>query len=222
MGSDNLFHKRKGKPSNQLNRRTASKEATPVLFIVCEGAKTEPQYFNGLRNLERLSTINVKVCGDCGSAPISVVDHALELFECATKSGEKIEEVFCVFDKDNHESYFRACALIEKSRTNGIPITAVTSIPCFEYWILLHFTYHRAPYQGNGKASIASLVMKDLKPHIAKYEKGMTDVYKLLKPLQADALANSVTALADMDATGQDNPTTQVHLLVSKLLQYAE
>ncbi|MNC80456.1 hypothetical protein D3C75_1332440 [compost metagenome] len=57
------------------------KDTTPTYLIVCEGKKTEPEYFNDLRNYERLASITVKVCGECGSAPISVVEHALQLYK---------------------------------------------------------------------------------------------------------------------------------------------
>lgn len=222
MGSEDLFHKRKGKNSRSLQRRVPAKDATPTYLIVCEGKKTEPDYFNDLRNHERLSSITVKVCGECGSAPISVVEHALHLYQESRKTGETLEQVFCIFDKDDHESFFRACALIEKSHKNNIPITAVYSIPCFEYWLLLHFQYQRAPFQGKGTASVGGVVCKQVQAHIKGYTKGIKGLYAQLKEKQADAIANSQRAIADTNSTGQDNPSTHIHTLVEKLLIYSE
>ena len=222
MGSEDLFHKRKGKNTKSLSRRKALKDSAPTYLIVCEGKKTEPEYFNDLRNYERLASITVKVCGECGSAPISVVEQALQLYNDMIKDGEAIEEVFCVFDKDDHESFFRACALIEKSRKAKIPITAVFSIPCFEYWLLLHFQYNRAPFQGKGNSSIAGTVCKQVRTHIKDYTKGAKGLYASLKARQADAISHSQRAIEDVKATGQDNPSTLVHMLVEQLLKFSE
>jgi hypothetical protein len=198
------------------------KDSAPIYLIVCEGKKTEPEYFNDLRNHERLASITVKVCGECGSAPISVVEHAIQLYKDMTKEGETVEGIFCVFDKDNHESFFRACALIEKSKKENMPITAVFSIPCFEYWLLLHFQYNRAPFQGKGNASIAGVVCKQVQAHIKGYTKGAKGLYAKLKCKQADAISHSQRAIEDVDATGQDNPSTYVHTLVEQLLKYSD
>lgn len=47
-GSDDLFHKRKAKMALDLARRRARRASYDRVLIVCEGAKTEPNY---LRNL---------------------------------------------------------------------------------------------------------------------------------------------------------------------------
>ena len=40
---------------------------TPRILIVCEGAKTEPNYFEGARSYFKLNTANVVVSGESGS-----------------------------------------------------------------------------------------------------------------------------------------------------------
>ncbi len=67
MGSDNLFHKRKAQRAASFVRQKREKPQKPRYLIVCEGEATEPNYFNGLRNIERLPTAHVKICGEeCG------------------------------------------------------------------------------------------------------------------------------------------------------------
>ncbi|MCD6198288.1 MAG: hypothetical protein J7K15_06905 [Deltaproteobacteria bacterium] len=46
MGTDNLFHKRKERKAESLRRRRAMKAPYDVILIVCEGEKTEPNYFS--------------------------------------------------------------------------------------------------------------------------------------------------------------------------------
>jgi hypothetical protein len=51
------------------------------VLIVCEGKKTEPQYFDNMRNELRLKKfVEVHVDGKLGSSdPVSVVDYAILL-----------------------------------------------------------------------------------------------------------------------------------------------
>lgn len=48
MGTDNLFHKRKARPPSSFQRRAARRAPYAKVLIVCEGEKTEPNYFKGL------------------------------------------------------------------------------------------------------------------------------------------------------------------------------
>ena len=59
MGTVNLFHKRKAKAADGLERRKAKRESYDKVLIVCEGEKTEPNYFNELINFYKLNTANV-------------------------------------------------------------------------------------------------------------------------------------------------------------------
>jgi hypothetical protein len=76
MGTDNLFHKRKAKQAKDLQRRQARRAAYDKVLIVCEGEQTEPNYFNELKDYYRLHSANVRVTGECGSDPMSVVGYA--------------------------------------------------------------------------------------------------------------------------------------------------
>lgn len=49
MGTDNLFHKKKKRKAESLRRRRAMKASYDVILIVCEGAKTEPNYFTEVK-----------------------------------------------------------------------------------------------------------------------------------------------------------------------------
>lgn len=64
------------------------------LLIVCEGRKTEPNYFTWLLKKWNLTTVQA-VAPIAGSAAISVVDYAVE----RKKLGD-FDEVWCVFDRE--------------------------------------------------------------------------------------------------------------------------
>ncbi len=102
MGTDNLHHKRKAKQVSRLQRQNAKRKPYDKVLIVCEGEKTEPNYFNELKDHYEINTANIEIDGNCGSSPKSVVNHAINLYtkECDTDNG--FDRVYCVFDKDSH------------------------------------------------------------------------------------------------------------------------
>ncbi len=81
MGTDNFFHKRKAKAASELNRKQAAKPAYAKILMVCEGEKTEPHYFKEVVDHYELSTANVSISGEGGSAPRKVFEHATSLLE---------------------------------------------------------------------------------------------------------------------------------------------
>ena len=63
MGSDDLFRKKKERKTASLLRAKAKLSPYDVVLIVCEGEKTEPNYFEELKDAFRLNNANVKICG---------------------------------------------------------------------------------------------------------------------------------------------------------------
>lgn len=216
MGKDDLHHKRRNRSARDFERRRAQRQQRSRILIVCEGSNTEPHYFDGLLKANSPSTTSVKVCGEeCGSSPKSVVEFAIQVFETDTE----YDEVFCVFDRDNHGSSYReAIRLIEDQKQQGRPFQAIPSIPCFEYWILLHFEYTRQPFHGAGKRSICDNLIRELRRHIEDYDKGRKDIYTLVANDTEKAIEHAKQAEADAADTGSDNPSTQMHMLVRRLL----
>ena len=86
-------------------RRTAGQKAPrSITLIVCEG-ETEQKYFEAARIKYGLTTAEIVLAENTvGAAPISVVRCAEA--KCAEAGG--YDKVFCVFDRDGHESFDRA------------------------------------------------------------------------------------------------------------------
>ncbi|MDD9874841.1 MAG: RloB family protein, partial [Gammaproteobacteria bacterium] len=57
-------------------RRQPERATFPKILIVCEGEKTEPNYFNGLRDELKLSNARVEITGKGASNPMGVVSFA--------------------------------------------------------------------------------------------------------------------------------------------------
>ncbi len=216
MGSEDLHHKRKAKAERELSRRKSKRSSYEKVLIVCEGEKTEPNYFNEQVNHYKLNSANVAVDGKCGSSPKSVFERAKDLARIEERRGDAYDRVYCVFDKDSHASYTQTLIDIDNYQSRS-KFIAVTSVPCFEYWLLLHFQFSTKPYHASGKASIADQVIKDLKMFIPQYSKGDNAIFTQLLGQLEFAKQNAIRANKAASSNHTDNPTTLVHELVEYL-----
>ena len=216
MGTDNLHHKRKAKVVKELQRRRSRRASYDKILIVCEGEKTEPNYFQELVDFYKLNSANVEIDGSCGSSPKSVLERAEYLASSEKTKGDAYDRVYCVFDKDSHETYCETIKKIDNKRPVDI-FYAVVSVPCFEYWILLHFNYTTKPFHQTGKSSVADEVIKDLKKYMPRYSKGDSNVFRQLVDQLDFAKSNSRRALESAKQNHTDNPSTNIHELVDYL-----
>jgi hypothetical protein len=187
-----------------LQRRTNVRELRQRFLIVCEGEKTEPNYFNSFRVPKAV----VKVVG-IGENTIRVVEQALTLRE-----KDDYDQVWCVFDRDVFpvENFNAALQL---ARNNGIQVAY--SNEAFELWYVLHFNYHQA-------ATARHLYAEKLSDLLGvAYEKTRLDMYDRLEGRQESAIQHAEKLLGTYDPPdpARDNPSTTVHLLVQALNRFA-
>ena len=202
------------KNSSLQRLRKKLREPYDVVLIVCEGSKTEPTYFKNLKNELRLSNANIRICGrECGSAPMSVVDYAIAEFN----KSKDYNRVYCVFDKDRHETYETALEKVSRTKLRGgAKLFAITSVPCFEYWLLLHFADMARPYGASASLSPCEELLRDLKAHISNYEKG-NDVFGITYHLIEQAIRRAEIRERNCAVDRNDNPSTKVHHLITYL-----
>lgn len=208
--------KRKGKNVRHLRRRGPRRDSYERILIVCEGAKTEPRYLSDIVDYHELNTANVEVTGDCGSSPLCVFEFAASIYRQSVKDGNRFDRVYCVIDKDAHESYPQALAKIASFKPTNTFIAAC-SIPCFELWLLLHFEYRAAPYTPLPGSSVGSQVLRDLRRHLPAYEKSSSGIFERLLPQLDVAKSRAQRLLQQSEQVGSDNPSTHIHLLVEDL-----
>ena len=217
MGTDDLFHKRKFRLAESHRREKAKRDPYERVLIVCEGKKTEPYYFRGLCQDLRLNPANVVIDDrKSGLDPNSLVTFAIERF----KKDKDFDHVFCVFDKDKHISYNAALDKIRATRlAGGATLHAITSVPCFEIWLLLHFTCTTRPFSTAGSDSNCALVIDalDRKGRIRGYEKGSRDIFNVLSDKIETAIRNAEKLEHFYKTSQTDNPSTKVHELVQYL-----
>lgn len=221
MGSDNIFHKRKAKAKTDLDRTKAKRSPYDKVLIMCEGEKTEPNYFNELIDFYKLNSANVEVDGSCGSSPKSIFEKAFKLFKKEEGKGDRYDKIYCVFDKDTHETYEETIERIAAIKPKGI-FFHINSIPCFEYWLILHYVYSTKPYGSTSSKSIAEMVLRDLKTYMPDYEKGDAGVFMKLHPQIGFAKSNAIRAESQARENHTDNPSTKIYALVDYLQKLKE
>lgn len=218
MGTDNLFHKRKSRNASQLARRTAHREPYAKVLIVCEGEKTEPNYFQELKDHYALNSANIEINGDCGSEPVSIIKYGKQRYREERDAGDAFNKVYCVFDKDAHQNHGQALDEIRNAKPKDT-FVAIISVPCFEYWLLLHYSYTTQPYAALPGNSACNQVLHDLRKYMPDYAKGAKDIFTKLTGQLVLAIQNSERGLQECAASGTDNPTTRVYELVNFLQQ---
>ncbi len=225
MGSDNLFHKRKALKARQeadLKRKAAKKEPYAKILIVCEDSKATPQYLEDFRQELKLSTANIIIAREKhGCDPKSVVTFAIDKF----KETRDFDQIYCVIDRDNHPNYAQALQIskdkqLKNNQDKSVNINLIVSIPCFEYWLLLHFQNTTKSFEKSGDKSPCDLVISGLKQYISNYDKGKTKIYGATKDKLNDAIirAKQIDKSYVNDPESDKNPSTDMYKLVECLL----
>ncbi|TAF30956.1 MAG: RloB domain-containing protein [Oscillatoriales cyanobacterium] len=173
-------------------------------LIVCEGEKTEPNYFKKFSVDARV--INLDIKGE-GKNTRSLVEKAIELKNKSEYDGS--DRFWCVLDRDingknsNDAQNFNAAMTLAKNNE----IKVAYSNDAFELWYLLHFHFYNT---GISRKDYQNMLTK-LLGH--EYQKNSETIYEELKSKQQDAIKHA----KNRPNPESDNPSTTVHLLVEEL-----
>lgn len=198
-------------------RKTNTRKVRERILILCEGAKTEPNYFNGIRadksQENQLTGLRIQVFDTKYNTAVELVKESIDLKKEAVKERNPYDSVWVVVDKDYYHKHPEAYDLAEK---NNIQI-AFSSIS-FEYWFLLHF----------GRFNISFNRSRDLERylrdqnHYRAYKKSHNH-YDTLRPKTYKAIANAKWLRKEIQYDESIrpyhyNPFTNVDILVEYLL----
>jgi hypothetical protein len=192
------------KPGRSYSERNVeTRDLIERFLIVCEGEKTEPNYFRSFRVPKEV--IDIYGLGD---NTIGLVEKAVEF----KKQGD-YDQSWCVFDRDSFpaEHFNAALDLAKKNK-----IQVAYSNEAFELWYLLHFHSYDT---GIPRSDYIKKLTKSLE---RKYEKNSETIYEELEIRQPDAIRNARRLLEQYDPPNpeRDNPSTTVHLLVEQLNRF--
>lgn len=182
------------------HRKVGVRPVIARFLIVCEGEKTEPQYFDRFR----MPTVVIRTVGT-GRSSIDVVREAVK-----RRQDDDYDQVWCVFDRDRCEARDFRDAIAQADR---LGLRVAYSNEAFELWFLLHFIYfdtavRREDYE------------KKLGQHLGHpYDKTSARLYAELETRQDTAIAHAARLLASHPRADPEanNPSTTVHLLVQEL-----
>lgn len=195
----------------RIGRNPAKREPKHRILVVCEGRVTEPEYFKALQHAFRNPLVHVQIHNETG-VPMTVVNCALAEDQRAKDEAKasrddnlRYDEVWCVFDVDDHPRLDEALSLATAS---GLQVAL--SNPCFELWALLHFRdqserLHRRDAQHT------------LKQFLPRYEKKLDFHCMHAGYEQAVGRAADLQKKAEEADAPNRNPTTTVYRLTERI-----
>lgn len=195
-----------GKRTVRDRARIEQFDYAQTFLIVCEGERTEPNYFRAFRVAGDIRKIDVQ---GRGYNTLSLVNWAIEL-----SAEQSYDQVWCVFDRDSFpvEAFNAALALAQKQ---GFHVAY--SNEAFELWYLLHFHFYHTGISRHSYCQKLSIFLH------REYKKNDPRIYQDLLGRQGDAIHNARNLLAEYNPPNpaQDNPSTTVFRLVEELNRYA-
>jgi hypothetical protein len=214
----------KRRQAEKLKRSQGKRKLYDRVLIVCEGSKTEPNYFNEIRRELRLPTTRVlAIPSEAGSEPMRVVSYAEDLFRNGDRhhriDKKAFDRIFVVFDRDEHKNYHAALdradsldGTMRNEEKTPVSFEAIVSVPCFELWLLLHYQDVHAPIT-RFKA------LEELQRHFPAYAKNARNVYADLKAYLANADRRARELSQKNSPRNGEEPYTTVYKLVDALMR---
>jgi len=213
MRNDNISRK---------DRLKSKRQAPANYLIVCEGKKTEPNYFNGLKrkinekygNKVDVLIPNIDVKG-IGMNTTSLVKYTQKTINHANKV---YGQVWVVFDKDDYNDEQFDLAI------NNCNYNVAWSNPNFEIWLLAHF---RKINRYISKDEVLQELDKAFRRNgLGSYSKNDTNIFdKVTSDGKLDTAIKNCECMEKINKDGQAsqrNPMTKVYKIVDGLKEYLE
>jgi len=206
-------------PKHFKKSTVKGKARKPKVFflIVCEGEKTEPNYFKNFKREFEDVILEIE-CEGRGYNTQRVVEEAIRI---KNKNPNKYDRVWTVFDKDCFPAKDFNSA-IQTAKLNNIG--CAWSNEAFELWYLLHFQYrHTSMSREDYKKAIEKEINKTWKKSKSfRYAKNSAEIYDVLQKYgnqkQAIKRAEKLSKQrGNCKRFATHNPRTQVHELVKQL-----
>lgn len=226
MGSDDLFKKRRMERKKRSHDFIVPKANS--FLIVAEGERTEPIYFNGLKEqilnsiggtVDIVEIPEIEIHGEGAST-----EKLIEITERYVSNAKIIyQNIWVIFDKDDFLDFDSA---IEYGKSKGYSIG--WSNQCFEYWLFLHFEYSDADLHRSQWCLKLSKFFKEYNLTDNGYEKNQDNLYELLDSIGGvqTAINNAKRRMSEyregIDRPSKMSPGTTVHLLVEQLRSYIQ
>lgn len=207
------------KPLVYGRRNHGIREKNVRFLIVCEGTKTEPNYFKSFikDHWSEVRKINLTIKGRAKSTCNLLADAKKIREEIEKKRQVKFDSVWIVFDKDEFKDFNKAIQNARKEK-----IKCAWSNESFELWYCLHFENINTPKNRIECINIIEKAIKNASKKEFKYNKATENFYELIQKYgdenKAIEQANKLRMKYKHSSNYvKQNPRTEVDLLVNEL-----
>ena len=196
-----------------IRRRNSRKEPKQRFVLFCEGKNTEPAYFSALKQTWTGALIAVETRRGVG-VPMTIAREAVKFAESKglTKTSrrkknsfEENDEVWAVFDRDEHPNFDDAVSLCQ---ANSVGVAR--SNPCFELWLILH----ERDYDRLDHRNAVQRELKNLRPEYDNHRGKIPDCDDLVTRVElAEERGEAMIKRREVERNPHGNPSTTVGIL---------
>lgn len=193
--------------TKRFSRKVGNIPYRRLFVLAVEGAKTEPQYFAFINNLQRKVTIR-SLTHKYKTSPLNVLDRIKEYLKKNRLS--ESDEAWVVIDKDEW-SNDQLTQVFNWSKLRGNYGVAVSN-PKFEFWLLLHF-------EDGDQVTSSQSCSNRLRQYLPEYDKGIES-----RKITKDQIPQAIDRARKKDTPPctewpKSPGVTTVYILVDKIMQ---
>ena len=194
-------------PRSRRRKNQASRKEKTVFRLHVEGKVTEREYFQCVKSPD----IHLSFAQSAGLDPKSLVRNAKAEMRLRNRRDpdSTFDELWCVFDVDQHE---RLTEALSDARNSGIDVAV--SNPCFELWLVLHVR------DQNSYTSRTTIQRESRRLHLTEGKNLAEGACDRLKGSALDAKKRAIELSRNHVETGSrelDNPSSTVWRLVDQI-----
>ncbi len=196
-----------------IRRQKSSRESKRHFFLFCEGKNTEPAYFSALKRTLTGALITVETKPGVG-VPMTIATEAVKFAKSQgmTKTSrrkknsfEENDEVWAVFDRDEHPNFDEAISLCQANN-----VGVARSNPCFELWLILH----EGDYNRPDHRDAVQRKLKKLRPEYDNRKGKIPDCDDLVTRVEAaEERGKVLVERREEEGDPHGNPSTTVGIL---------
>ena len=199
-------------------RKIATREKIVRFLIVCEGERTEPNYFKELVKDKYSEVSSEEIVGE-GRSTCALIRRTEEIRNKVEQQRQlRFDRIWVVFDKDDFPDFNEA---IELAKSKGY--LAAWTNEAFELWYLLHFVYFDSALSRKDYIKKLEAEIRKYPSYSEfKYNKNDAGMYALLNRIGDEAQAKKRARKLRLFFEGSRNykihkPCTTVDILVNEL-----
>ena len=197
-------------PRSRRRKNRASRKQKTVFRLHVEGKVTEREYFQCVKSPD----IHLSFAQSAGLDPKSLVQKARAELRLRNPrdTNNSFDELWCVFDVDQHE---RLAEALSDARNSGINVAV--SNPCFELWLVLHVR------DQNAYTSRTAIQRESRHLHLTEGKNLAEGACDRLKGSTLDAKKRAIELSRNHVETGSgelNNPSSTVWRVVDRLWNF--